>query len=207
MGKGRFFGSIAAVAMLVLVASWGGGGCGISNDQGISFRALGFFEEGDGSAGDNGDVASLNFDQSVPSDDDDDGELDGGFLGLENNMLQGIRVERVDLSYRVTGGSLAIPNDSFALGSRLGPSSGQEPNNPPLRFEQILIVSPQMFEFLNQNRSRLPDPPFTMVASAVAVGVTDSGDRFDTNPVSFTIIFVEGVAPTPESGGSPTPTP
>lgn len=201
MGKGRFFGSIAALAALVLVASWWGG-CGQSNNQGISFRALGFFEDG-GASGDTGRNVSLDFDNEVPNDTDDDGVVDGGFLGLENNMVQGIQVERVDLSYRVTGSSLSIPNDSYGLSMRLGPSSGQEPNNSPTRFSQILIVSPAIFQFLNNNRSRLPEPPFSMVATAQAVGVTDSGDTFSTNKVHYQVTFFEGTV----TAATPTPAP
>lgn len=206
MGKGRFFGSIAAVAALVLTASWWQG-CGLSNDQGISFRALGFFADGGGGTGDAGRNVSLDQDQEVPNDTDGDGEADGGFLGLENVMVQGIRVERVDLSYRVTGSSLSIPNDSFGLSMRLGPSSGQEPNNPSTRFSQILIVSPSIFQFLNNNRSRLPEPPFSMIATAQAVGVTDSGDAFTTNRVNYQIVFFEGqvggATPTPAASATP----
>ena len=208
MGKGRFFGSIAALAALVLAASWWGG-CGTSNNQGISFRALGFFADGTGATGDTGRNVSLDLDREVPNDVDGDGNADGGFLGLENNMVQGIQVERVDLTYRVTGSSLSIPSDAYGLSERLGPSSGQEPNNSAMKFSQILIVSPAIFQFINDNRNQFPQPPFSMIATAQAVGVTDSGDPFSTNKVSYQITFFEGQvnAPTATPATSATPTP
>ena len=68
MGKGRIFGTIALVASVITAAAWSG--CGNSNDQGISFRSLGFFMDGTGTAGDQGrcgqagkDVAELNEDE------------------------------------------------------------------------------------------------------------------------------------------------
>src|ERR1044071_9931743 len=100
MGKGRIFGSVAAFALILIAATWGG--CGSSNDQGISFRALGFFKDGTGSAGDAGRCASLRDDTTIPQLDPTTGEFSGGFMGLENNMVQGINVNRVDLSYHVS---------------------------------------------------------------------------------------------------------
>ena len=199
MGKGRIFGSIALLVCVVAAASWSG--CGNSNDQGISFRALGFFQDSTGAVGQAGICASLSDTQTIPA-----SVADGGFLGLENNMNQGINLDHVDLSYHVNGSSLAIPNDVFALAARLGPASGQESSVPKI-FQQIAIVSPNIMSFLNDNRSRLPQPPFTMIALATAVGVADSGDRFVTNRVSFEILFTD----TPGGGQGqcsiPTPTP
>ena len=200
MGKGRIFGSIALVVSLVAAASWSG--CGNSNDQGISFRALGFFFDNTGTSGQSGTCASLSDTQLIPQ----DPATGGGFLGLENNMNQGITLDHVDLSYHVNGSSLAIPNDVFALTSRLGPASGQE-SNPPKRFIQIVVVSPNIMSFINDNRSRLPQPPFSMVVSATAVGIADSGDRFDTNRVTFEVLFTDTPGSAPGQCAVPTPTP
>lgn len=194
MGMARFFGRAAAVALLAFALS-SPVGCGQSNDQGISFRALGFFMEaiaqGTTTPGDAGRIASLQEEDAIPNNIDEDPERDGCFLGIENNLIQGIRVDRVDIDHRVTGTRLAIPSDAFALTFRLGPSSGQEPNNPPVASAQIFVVTPQIFEFLNQNRSLLPKPPFTLVSTVRAVGVADSGDVFVTNPVSYETILVD----------------
>jgi len=203
MGKGRIFGSIALLLCIITAASWSG--CGNSNDQGISFRSLGFFADIEGTTGEAGVCASLGDTQIIPSDQDGDGVLDGGFLGLENNMNQGINLDHVDLSYHVNGSSLAIPNDVFAISNRLGPASGQESNSPRL-FHQIVIVSPNIMSFINENRSRLPQPPFSMVVLVTAVGTADSGDTFRTNRSSFQVLFTDTAAgcapPTPTPGES-----
>lgn len=201
MGKGRIFGSVATLALAVIAASWSG--CGSSNDQGISFRSLGFFAESTGTTGDLGRCASLQDDTTVPNDTNGDGTLDGGFLGIENNMVQGVNLDHVDLTYHVNGSRIAIPNDVAAIAGRVGPASGQEPGNASRMFAQILIVTPNIFKFLNDNSSRLPDPPFSMVITAVAVGTTDSGDVVRTNRSNYEVSFVA------QSGGcgKPTPTP
>jgi len=199
MGKGRIFGSIALLLCIVAAASWSG--CGNSNDQGISFRALGFFQDDTGAVTQAGTCASLSDTQQIPAT-----AAEGGFLGLENNMNQGINLDHVDLSYHVNGSSLAIPNDVFALATRLGPASGQE-SSKPLLFQQIVIVSPNIMSFLNDNRSRLPQPPFSMVVLATTVGVADSGDKFRTNRVTFQVLFTDTPGSAPGECTVPTPTP
>ena len=199
MGKGRIFGSIALLLCIVAAASWSG--CGNSNDQGISFRALGFFFDDTGAVGQAGTCASLSDTQVIPASADE-----GGFIGLENNMNQGINLDHVDLSYHVNGSNLAINNDVFAVSSRLGPASGQESSAPKI-FQQIVIVSPNIMSFLNDNRSRLPQPPFSMVVTATAVGVADSGDRFRTNRVTFQVLFTDTPGSAPGECAVPTPTP
>jgi hypothetical protein len=200
MGKGRIFGSIAIFASIVALATWSG--CGTSNDQGVSFRSLGFFQDSTGTVGESGTCASLRDTTVIPQ--VVDGEFSGGFLGLQNSMVsQGINVDRVNLSYFINGSSLAIPNDVFALSLRLGPANGAEPGNPSTAFSQIIIVSPQILKFINDNSSRLPDLPFSLVANATAVGTADNGDDFTTNRSTFQVVF------TALSGGctQPTPTP
>jgi len=66
-----------------------------------------------------------------------------------------------------------------------------------------LVVSPAIMKFINDNASRLPDLPFTLVATATAVGTADSGDVFTTNRSNFNVVF------SALSGGCgiPTPTP
>ena len=201
MGKGRFFGSIGFLAVIAVAAAWVG--CGSSNNQGVSFRALGFFTDAQGTTGDTGRCVSLRDDTIVPNDADGDGTLDGAFLGLQNGMVgQGILLNFVNLSYHVSGSSLAIPNNVQALAGFLGPANGQT-NNPSTAFVQTILVSPAIFKFLNDNTSRLPDPPFSMVVTAAAVGTADSGTDFQTNSVNYQIEF------TAQSGGCaiPTPTP
>jgi hypothetical protein len=201
MGKGRIFGSIGVLALVAVAASWVG--CGSSNDQGISFRELGFFTDSTGTTADTGRCVSLQDTTVVPNDTNGDGTLDGGFLGLQNNMIQGVNVDHVNFTYHVNGSSLSIPPNVFALFLRLGPSNGQEPSNPPTAFAQVVIVSPATFKFLNDNSSQLPALPFSMVATATTTGTADNGDVFTTNRVTYQIEF------TALSGGCaiPTPTP
>ena len=195
MGKGRIFGSVATFALVLAAVTWNG--CASSNDQGISFRALGFFSNTDGDVGELATCASFRDTTIIPGPEDE-----GPAIGIENNMVQGINLNRVDLSYHINGSTLAIPNDVFALSTRLGPSSGQE-TSTSTAFAKIILVSPSLMQFLNDNSSRLPDLPFSMVVFATVVGTTDSGDEFHTNRVSFEISF------TAISGGCalPTPTP
>jgi hypothetical protein len=214
MGTGRSFGSIAIFATIVALSTWSGCGSGGSNDQGISFRTLGFVQ-GDVSTGpqvsvpDTGRCASLFDTTTIPNDTNGDGLLDGGFLGMQNSMFQGINVDHIDLSYHINGSGLAIPNDVFALSVRLGPVTGSEinptvgTNNLSTAYSQIIIVSPAIFKFINDNSSRLPDLPFTLVASATAVGTADNGDVFRSNRSTYQVNF------TALSGGctQPTPTP
>src|SRR5436190_6445207 len=103
MGKGRIFGSVAAFALMFTAVVWYG--CGTSNDQGISFRALGFFADSQMQAGDSARCASLRDDTTVPQPTAEG--FSGLFLGLENNLVQGINLNRVDLSYHVNGATLA----------------------------------------------------------------------------------------------------
>jgi hypothetical protein len=170
----------------------------------VSFRSLGFFKDSSGSAGESGTCASLRDTTVIPPPAPDGSGLEGGFLGLQNSMVsQGINVDHVNLSYFINGSGLAIPNDVFALSVRLGPANGNEAGNPSTVFAQIVIVSPQIMKFLNDNSNRLPDLPFTLVASATAVGTADNGDDFTTNRSTFQVVF------TALSGGctQPTPTP
>ncbi|HUE39092.1 MAG TPA: hypothetical protein VMR29_06285, partial [Candidatus Binatia bacterium] len=90
MGKGRIFGSIALLVCVVAAASWSG--CGNSNDQGISFRSLGFFADSAGATSEASRCASLTSDTQVPQI-AADGTQQGGFLGLQNNMNQGINLD------------------------------------------------------------------------------------------------------------------
>jgi hypothetical protein len=202
MGTGRIFGSIAIFASIVALATWAGCG-GSSNSQGVSFRSLGFFQDESGTVSESGTCASLHDTTVIPPPNPDGSGLDGGFLGLQNSMIaQGINVDHVNLSYHVNGSGLAIPNDVFALSVRLGPADGAEVN-APTSFSQIVIVSPAIMKFINDNAGRLPDLPFTLVATATAVGTADSGDVFTTNRSNFNVVF------SALSGGCglPTPTP
>src|SRR5256885_5663116 len=101
MGKGRIFGSVAIFTSIVAAAMWGG--CGTSNDQGISFRALGFFDSASATDGVSGADSALGCGEILE------------FLGIENNLAQGVNLDRIDVSYHVDGASTSIPNDGFSI--------------------------------------------------------------------------------------------
>jgi hypothetical protein len=201
MGKGRIFGSVAVLASIVAAVVWSG--CGSSNDQGVSFRSLGYFTDSSGSEPQPGTCASLTNDTQVPTL-SASGTQEGGYLGLQNSMLQGINLNFANLSYQVSGSSLSIPNDVYAMGGRLGPANGSE-SNPPTNFFPIVVVSPAIMQFLNQNRNRLPQPPFSMVVFTTATGTADNGDVFTTQTVNFQVNFVDNTCaaptPVPQAGG------
>jgi hypothetical protein len=218
MGQGGF-GGFAAVGLL-LTAALGGASCGTSNDQGISFRALGFFvdpEQGsvvtpvDGDDDTPGGVVIIDTESAAP----DPGAvtplafectaLIRTALGVENTLIQGIRVERIELGYRIPGASINLPSVGFPVGHRLGPSSGQEAFNDPRGFYYVVVISPPQLEFLNQNRNRLPELPFTMTVLATAVGVADSGDVFRTQETPYQITFLDDIDCFPQPGEQPIP--
>ncbi|MGH7855861.1 MAG: hypothetical protein ACREQY_00915 [Candidatus Binatia bacterium] len=178
MGKGRFFGRLAAAAAVFILTVGGSGGCGNANDQGISFRALGFFADSEGDVGDAGQSSPLGCSDPLTS-----------AIGLENNMAQGINVERVDLQFRVSGSNLAIPNHSEAVSTRLGPASGQEASEPR-SFIEIFVAPANIIQFLNDNRNQLPELPFEMVVLATGVGTSDAGDNFRTNRIGYQISWL-----------------
>lgn len=169
MGKGRSFGSVAVVALAVASL----GGCGQSNDQGISFHANGFTDTG----------------QSLPL--SCRGPINTSIV-LQNRMLQGLELQRVDLAYRVSASRAAIPNDQAPLSDRLGPSSGQEPSNPPNKNEKLAVVSENILSQIRGHLSQYPPLPFTLVVRAAAVAVSDSGDVFRTNTVSYPVVLEDG---------------
>ncbi len=221
MGKRRFLGGLALFVVAVVFGSWGGG-CGTARGPGTSFRALGFFAAGDGSVTDSGASVSLTDDLQVPADVDCDNritEADGGLLGLQNSLIQGISVDHVDIDYRVVGSTLPIPGFVFPLAERLGPSSEQEPLSPPTRFRRITIVPASTLDFLDRRRGELPRVPFDLIAEVTAVGIDDSGDRLRTNRIGYPMTVFDGpracISPTetpteaPDEGtsASPTPTP
>ena len=191
MGKGRYFGKLAvlvAVSALVAVGS-GGSGCGTSNDQGISFRATGWTEDAAGANPVTGVSAPLACTNEIRA-----------AISLENNMLQGIQVERGNFSYRVSGSSLAIPNSQQAISARLGPATGQE-NSPPRSNFEVSVVPANIVEFLNNNRNQLPPLPFGMTVTATATGITDAGDQLTTNRIGFHVEWLEDDACETGEGG------
>ncbi|RMD85533.1 MAG: hypothetical protein D6808_05050 [Candidatus Dadabacteria bacterium] len=140
--------------------------------------------------------------------------------GVQNNLSgQFIRVDRIFMSYNIPGASAQPPDTSAALSILLGPassstssggdtgtgtegggSSGASGSSLPdsfangslsnINYAQFMVVPPEIIAWLNFNRAKLPEPPFTMTVTAYLSGVTSAGDRMDTNSVPLFIQFV-----------------
>jgi hypothetical protein len=215
MGQGGFGRFVAVGLLLTAALVWGS--CGTSNDQGVSFRALAWIvpdETGEV------DLEDPSFDQGTTIDLGCTQGVTGKLVVLENVLLQGINVQRIDLGYRIPGGALNLPATAFPVSVRLGPSSGSESDVPLLGAPRAAVradpLSPQQMEFLSQNQNKLPQRPFRIIVLATGIGVADSGDVFETNELTYPIDVVDdeafcgpGVVPstTPGGGGTPVPSP
>jgi hypothetical protein len=192
-----------AAVCLALVGCGGGG----SNDNGVTFRYNGVFQEiqeqvspaadtlptVDNHPGDTGRTVDLARIQAIPNDVNGDGDADGGFLGMQNNLTtQSINVEGVNLKIVIPGAVInPVLTDFVALGIRLGPAvvlEGQTATNEA--FAQTFFVPPDDIAFLNQNPSLLPPKPFTMNVVMRLTGTSDSGDSFDSNEFTYTVTVV-----------------
>ena len=223
MGQGGFGRVVAVVLFLAAGLVWVN--CGTSNDQGISFRALAWIvPDEDGEV----DLEDPTFDHGATGPFAFALGCDQGvflkLVVLENVMVQGINVQRIDLGYRIPGGSLNLPATSYPVSTRLQPSSGQEGDeNPPISATRAAVradpLSHQQAEFLNQNRNKLPQLPFRIIVLARGVGIADNGDEFKTNELTYPIDVVDDEAFCDDSvnpptqpgqdppGASPTPAP
>ena len=193
---------VVAAAACVAIAGCGSGG---SNDNGVSFRALGVFQEvqeqvapaadtlptKDNHPGDTGRTISLAATSTIPNDTNGDGDFDGGFLGMQNDLVtQSINVQGVNVSIFIPGARLQNPvaTDFVALSITLGPAKvaeGETASN--LAFAQTLFVGPDLMAFLNQNQTLLPATPFTMNIVMRLTGIDDAGDSFDSNEITYTV--------------------
>ncbi len=200
---------VAAAAGLALVGCGGGGG---SNDNGVSFAFLGVFQEvqeqvapaadtlptADNHPGDTGRVVDITTIQEIPNDVNGDGDADGGFLGMENNLTsQSINVEGVNVKIVIAGAVInPVVTDFVPLGIRLGPKpTGDSQSTDNLAFAQTFFVGPDVIAFLNQHPNLLPPKPFTMSVVMRLTGTSDSGDSFDSNEFTYTVNVVPSAVP------------
>lgn len=193
-------------------------GCGSSgsNDQGVAFTNLGFFQEGDdGLVGLTGALLRLG------SADDTTGEMFNIRVGLQNNLLgQAIRVHRVHFTYFIPGASIQPPdtnaaggfplllaageNDSTLPPGLVGGGAGGSGDNPTANvyFSELLVVPSQIMQWLNFNRMNLPETPFDMEVTVWATGVTTAGDVIESNTQTLMMRVLSDVSiPGSESGG------
>lgn len=176
----------------IFAASCGSGGS--RNDQGSSFLAFGYFADTTGEVGETGAILPMFTDFSVSG---SDGLQRITYMGLRNLMTrQFIRVVRVDCDYKVEGSFIKLPSDSFGFSTVLGPvpEAGTAVDGEPIAqisYSGFQVLSPDLYSFLNNNRSLLPELPYRMVATCAATGVTQSGTTMTTNSLNYFIQFVE----------------
>jgi len=196
------------LAACIALAGCGGGGGG-SNDNGVALRFSGVFQEtqeqvapaadqlpnDEEAFGDTGGTVVLGVTTTVPADNNADGDLDGGFLGLENNMDQSVNVQTVKVEIFIPGALLNNPvvTDSVPLAISLPPAAVDDDGvrTPSKSFSQTIFVRSDVLAFINQNQTLLPDPPFDMTVVMTITAISDSGDSFDTNEISFPVRVVE----------------
>lgn len=197
-----------AIATAFLAAGLYGCGSASNNDQGTSFTAIGFFQDGDGDVGDAGRTTVLFSDSG-----DFDGRSETTFMGMRNRLsTQFIRVDRIDCDYTVPGASVSIPSDSMSTNALLEAAGGGSASSSSgssggtagtsVQYSEFFIVSPDIYSYLNVNSNSLPELPFRMTATCRAVGVSQSGDTLVTNDLNYEIVFTRAAAsPTEGNGG------
>lgn len=202
-------GRVLKVALILGLVVTGCGDDG-DNDNGISLRAVGFFQ---------GEIQEGRC--LVPTADDaiadpsitlalqslllDDGYPTGafvcrGYLWLENNLFdQAVVVERLDFEYEIPGARIGIPANSAPVGIRINPANADPETQPsPFGPPNVYIGQPEgqivpasLVLFLRQNQLSLPQLPYTMIVHVTALGRTDSGETMVSNEVRYTIQWAQ----------------
>lgn len=201
----RFLAGVGVGALVLALASCGGGGGG-NNDQGIAVRAAGIFA---GQASINEDqitcqipnvqnaIADTSFTIDLdrvldfPNENDPFGNPCGGYIWLENNLLQeAVNITEIAIDYEVAGAAIQVPQHSVTTGFRVPSRSStniQPSGQPNVVLVQLLgqILPRPIVIFLQQNRNRLPARPFFMNVFLQGRGVSDSGTSYETNEVGY----------------------
>lgn len=198
---------MATAACLTLAGC--GGGSGSNNDQGIAVRFIGVFQEtqeqvapaadrlpnAETAVGDTGRIISLSSVLAIPNDLNNDGDLDGGFLGIENDLDQSVNVQHVDVQVFIPGAKLTNPivTDQVSLSISLPPVTvdAQGVRTGSKTFPQTIFVPPDVIAFLNQNQTLLPSFPFTMNVTMTITAIANTGDTFETNAVTYTVQVIQ----------------
>ena len=139
-----FLKKIICTISIIFVCAYFGCGTATNNDQGVVFRALGFFSDSSGGSGQAGDITPLFTDSSffqgvagTGSTTAFDGRSLDATIGVENNLgTQFIRIERIDCEYSIQGSSLAVPDDSLTYTSSVDPASKS--------FQTLQMISPDI---------------------------------------------------------------
>ena len=205
-------------------------GCGDSgdNDNGIAFRAVGFFQ---GTFQDNR-CTTPTASQAIADQSNnlvlDSAFVDSGYpagvffcrayLWLENNLLnQAIVVDRLDFEYEIPGSRIGVPAHASSVGIRINPAPVAQSDTPPagtptpppntpfgppnvyIGLPEAQIVPASLVLFLRQNRQTLPQLPYTMIVKMTAHARSDAGQDLTSNEVRYTITWEQDLRQVPVS--------
>ncbi len=109
----------------------------------------------------------------------------GGVLGPDPSLAP--TVPGVTNPGTGTGTGTGSGTGSSGSGSTTGGTSSIASQ----RLFEVTVASPELFGYLNNNRSALPALPFRMIATCTAVGRTQGNDELRTNPVNYSLQFVD----------------
>lgn len=212
------------IAGVFVAGSLFGCGSATNNDQGVTFNFLGFFESvGSSSAALPTALGSISFPLSDP---DSEGVSEGtssgagsvnAIIGTQNFLgCQGLRADRVYLTYTVPGALENPPATTVVVSALMGPSSDGATADPACTsslpsgyanidsraFATIAVVPASIRQWLILNKGSLPEPPFNMIISATIGGVSTAGDRFESNEGELTAQVTPDIVISPTSGSS-----
>ncbi|MBM4265470.1 MAG: hypothetical protein FJ144_02460 [Deltaproteobacteria bacterium] len=204
-------GLLGAAVIGALGLGCGSGGPDGSNDQGIVFRATGMFrglesiDEAEircteptveSAIVDTSYTIDITTIEDFPDRNDAFADPCGGYLALQNNLsTQSINVTEIVLEYEIPGAGIPIDDHSMRTGQTiLPPTSDLEAPSGQVNLVYIpmvgQIVPRTMVEFLNQNVNRLPARPFTMNVYIYANSQSDTGIRYASNTVGYTLTIL-----------------
>lgn len=182
------------VSTLVVLAASNLIGCGSSNnDQGASLTSLGYFEDSTGSTGFSGAIARINYDRMIFAENEKGNPPTLiAYMGLQNNLSEMfVNIRRIDCRYEIPGAdpSVRIPSDSTGVAMHMAATGGE--GGESKAYVGFMIVSTNLYQYLNVNQASLPELPFYMQITCSATGVTQAGDVITTNEAYFFVDFYE----------------
>lgn len=204
-------GAVGRILGLVLVGGLLVSSCGDGNDNdnGIAFRAVGFFQ---GTFSD-GKCTVPTISSAIADQSNnlalEDARVDSGYpagaffcrayLWLENNLVrQAIVVDRLDFEYEIPGSRIGLPEHSSSIGIRINPtdSTAASPFGAPnvyIGLPEAQIVPASVVLFLRQNRQSLPQLPYTMIVKVTAHARSDTGQSYTSNELRYTITWEQNL--------------
>ena len=213
-------GAVGRIMTMALVVGLFVVGCGDSsnNDNGISFRAVGFVQ---GQLNENKctfptagtAIADQSQNLTLDSASVDSGYPAGVFfcrayLWLENNLVnQALVVDRLDFDYEIPGARIGVPAHSSSVGIRINPANADattspSPFGPPnvyIGLPEAQMVPASLVLFLRQNRQTLPQLPYTMIIKMTAHSRSDAGQSLVSNEIRYTITWEQDLRQVPVS--------